>query len=588
MATSQTRSRAAKKPAAKRPTGLRAKWAAADLDALKLSPEVAWFLQSRGYHPPACPPLIKTPEPRTVRGAVFDADRVDHVIASFRRLRHTKGRFAGEPFEPDCWQVAYYLAPVFGWVAKSADSGEYARIITTAWVELPRKNGKTQTASGTAIYLTGADGEAGAQVVCAATNKDQAKFAFDPMKQTVRGSPALGKHFQAFQSKIIHKASGSVFEPVANVGDAQHGRDLHGGIVDEVHLHRTNDLIEAIETGTGSRIQPLILFITTADAGRRHTPYDEKRQRIEKLARGVLKDPTTYGVIFAAEKDDDPFSEATWRKANPGYGISPTKRFMATAANKAKDSPAELASFLRLHLGIRTKQQTRYLDLEAWDRNASIIVPEDLKGRRCFGGLDLGSTSDLTALCWVFPSEDWASFDVLLRCWAPEDSIPALDDRTARAASTWVQQGRLTTTPGNVTDYDFIKAQINRDRDEFLVQEIAYDRWNAQQLVNDLLSDGAPMVTMGQGFASMSAPTKDLQRLVLTGTAEKPVIRHGGNPLLRWMVDNFAVAMDPAGNVKPDKANAGDKIDGVVALIMALSRALAVQPQPTQVWGFYA
>jgi phage terminase large subunit-like protein len=467
------------------------------------------------------------------------------------------------------------LAPVFGWVAPSKDSGELARIITTAWVELPRKNGKTTTASGTGIYLTGADGEPGAQVVCAATSKDQAKFAFDPMKQIVRGSPALGKHFEPFQSKIVHKASESVFEPVANVGDAQHGRDLHGGIVDEVHLHKTNDLIEAIETGTGSRIQPLILFITTADAGRRHTPYDEKRTRIEKLARGTLKDPTTYGVIFAAEPSDDPFVEATWKKANPGYGVSPTKRFMASAATKAKDSPAELASFQRLHLGIRTKQQFKFLELGPWDVNASIVDPIRLKGRECFGGLDLGSTSDLTALCWVFP--DGGAFDVMLRCWAPEDSVEKLDERTARAASTWVKQGWLTTTPGNVTDYDFIEAQIGRDRDLFLVKEIAYDRWNAQQLVNNLISDGAPMATMGQGFASMSAPTKDLQRLILTGTEQKPIVRHGGNPLLRWMVDNFAVAMDPAGNVKPDKANAGDKIDGVVALIMALSRALAAQ-----------
>lgn len=587
MATKQTPSRATK-PAAKRPSGLAAKWATADLEALRLSPEVAWYLQERGYRPPTCPPLIKTPEPRWVKGAVFDADRVDVVVGAFRRLRHTKGRFAGQPFEPDCWQVAYYLAPVFGWVAPSKDTGQLARIITTAWVELPRKNGKTQTASGTGIYLTGADGEPGAQVVCAATNKDQAKFAFDPMKQVVRNSPDVGKHFNAFQSKIIHKASGSTFEPVANVGDAQHGRDLHGGIVDEVHLHKTNDLIEAIETGTGSRIQPLVLFITTADAGRRHTPYDEKRTRIEKLARGTLKDPTTYGVVFAAEKDDDPFAEATWRKANPGYGISPTKRFMESAAAKAKDSPAELASFLRLHLGIRTKQQTRYLDLDAWDRNASIVITDNLKGRRCYGGLDLGSTSDLTALCWVFPTEDWSGFEVLLRSWAPEDSIEALDSRTANAASLWVSQGWLTTTPGNVTDYDFIKTQIHRDRDTFLVQDIAYDRWNATQLVNDLMSDGAPMVNMGQGFVSMSAPTKDLQRLVLMGTPEKPVIRHGGNPLLRWMVDNFAVAMDPAGNVKPDKANAGDKIDGVVALIMGLSRALACQPQETEVWGFLA
>jgi phage terminase large subunit-like protein len=535
--------------------------------------------------------LIKTPEPSAVRGARFDPARVDRYIASQRRLRHTKGRFAGFPFEPDPWQVAYYIGPVYGWVAKSPDTGEYARIITTVYIDLPRKNGKTTTAGGTAIYLTGADGESGAQVVCAATQRDQAGFAFDPIKQIVRQSPDLAKHFEAWESKIIHKASGSVFKPVANVGDAQHGADLHGGIVDELHLHKTNDLIEALETGTGSRIQPLILFITTADQGKRHTPYDNKRQRVEKLARGVLKDPTTYGVVFAAEKPeykdgqlvagDDPFVEATWRKANPGYGISPTKRFMASAALKAKDSPAELASFLRLHLGIRTKQETVYLSLEAWDANASMVDPIRLKGRECYGGLDLGSTSDLTALCWVFPDPDGA-FDVLLRCWTPEDALVNLDSRTAGAASGWVKAGWLSTTPGNVTDYDFIRAQINRDRDEFIVNELAYDRWNATQLVNDLTSEGAPMVTMGQGFVGMSAGTKDLQRLLLVGAKAdsggvpvKPMIRHGGNPLLRWMVDNFAVVMDPAGNVKPDKANARDKIDGVVALIMGLSRAVA-------------
>jgi phage terminase large subunit-like protein len=549
------------------------KWADVDLEALKLSAEVGWYLESRGYGVPDCPPLIKTPEPSEVPGAVFDAERVDRVIRAFRQLRHTKGRFAGQVFDPDVWQVAYYLAPVFGWVAKSKDTGDYARIITTVYIDIPRKQGKSTLAGGTGMYLTAGDGEPGAQVIAAATNREQAGFVFAPIKQLAKSSPGLSKFVKAYQNKIVHPASGSYFQPVANVGDAQHGADLHGGVVDELHLHKTNDLIEAIETGTGSRIQPLILFITTADQGKRHTPYDEKRQRVEKLARGALVDPTMFGVVFAAEATDDPFIEATWKKANPGYGISPTRRYMAQAAKKAEDSPAELASFLRLHLGLRTKQETRYLDLGAWDNNASIVIPENLLGRECYGGLDLGSTSDLTALAWVFPHDD--AFDVLLRCWTPEDALDHLDARTAGAASGWVKQGWLSTTPGNVTDYDFIKAQIGRDRDDFIVQEVAYDRWNATQLVNDLMAEGAPMLTMGQGFASMSAPTKDLQRMLLKGTPEHPIIRHGGNPALRWMVDNFAVAMDPAGNVKPDKANAGDKIDGVVALIMALARALA-------------
>ena len=568
-------------------------WADADPDELKISPEVAWYLESRGYQVPECPPLIKTPEPRTVAGARFDPVRVDRVIAAFRQLRHTKGRFAGQRFDPDVWQVAYMIAPVAGWVHRSPDSGAWVRIITIAYFDMPRKNGKTTTAAGFGIYLTAADGEHGAQVIAAATTMGQAGFVFEPIRQIVSKSPGLRAHLRALKHRITHPASGSYFQPIANAGDAQHGADVHGAIVDELHLHKDMALIEALETGTGSREQPLIIYITTADAGRRHTPYDEKRSLIEKLARGVLERPTTYGVVFAAEKPeyqdgklvrgDDPFAETTWAKANPGYGVSPTRRYMVEAAEKAKDSPAELARFLRLHLGIRTKQETRYLDIDKWDVNASMVDLVRLKGQRCFGGLDLGATSDLTALVWVFPADDGA-FDVLMRCWAPEDSLPDLDARTADAASGWVRQGWLTTTPGDVTDYDFIEAQINRDRDEFVVAEVAYDRWNAQQIVNNLVSDGAPMITMGQGFASMSAPTKDLQRLIKVGAQTdddglpvKPLIRHGGNPLLRWMVDNFAVAMDPAGNVKPDKANAGDKIDGVVALIMALARAVAAR-----------
>lgn len=568
-------------------------WADADLDELRLSPEVAWYLQDRGYPPPDCPPLIKTPEPREVPGARFDPARVDRVINAFRQLRHTKGRFAGQRFDPDVWQVAYLIAPPAGWVHRSQDSGNWVRIITICYFDMPRKNGKTTTAAGWGIYLTAADGEQGAQVVAAATTREQAGFVFEPIRQLVNKSPGLKRHLRALKHRITHPASGSYFQPIANAGDAQHGADIHGAIVDELHLHKDMVLIEALETGTGSREQPLIIYITTADAGRRHTPYDEKRSLIEKLARGVLKRATTYGVVFAAEKPeyadgvlvkgDDPFAFSTQKKANPGLSVSPTVRFMEEAAEKAKDNPAELARYMRLHLGIRTKQETRYIEVDQWDVNASMVDPTRLAGRECYGGLDLGSTSDLTALAWVFPAEDGA-FDVLLRCWAPEDSIADLDARTADAASVWVKQGWLTTTPGNVTDYDFIEAQINRDCDEFDVQEIAYDRWGAGQLVNNLLNEGAPMITHGQGFASMSAPTKDLQRMVRVGAKTdddglpvKPLIRHGGNPCLRWQVDNFAVAMDPAGNVKPDKKNAGDKIDGVVALIMALARAVAAR-----------
>lgn len=561
---------------------------AEELERLRISPEVAWYLLSRGIPLPDCPPLFKTPEPRDEPGAQFDAERVDKVIAVFMALRHTKGRLAGRPLKPDPWQVAYILAPVFGWIHYDDDLAMWVRIIRTLYVELPRKNGKTTLAGGIGIYLTCADGEQGAQVIAAATTLDQAEFVFGPIKKLADDSPMLSANVQTFKRKIVHRRTGSYFQPVANAGDAQHGADLHGGVVDELHLHKTNDLVEAIETGTGSRAQPLLVFITTADASRVETPYDRKRTLIEKLDRGVLKDPATYGIVFGADPKDDPLSEETQRKANPGFGISPTRAYLRQAAVKAQQSPADMASYLRLHLNIRTKQSEKYLDLNAWNRNAAMVDPTRLKGRQCWGGLDLASTSDLCAYSLVFPDEDRGGWDVLFRFWTPEENIRNLDRRTADGASGWVKNRFLVATPGNVADYDFIEASIERDLDEYDVQEIAYDRWNSSQLVNSLVSQGAPMVTMGQGFASMSAPTKELQRLLLQGTEERPIVRHGGNPVARWMLDNFAVTTDPAGNVKPAKDKAADKIDGIVALIMALGRATAAQPEEIEVWGFQA
>ena len=548
-----------------------------ELARLKLSPEVAYYLISRGIPLPDCPPLFKTPEPRDEPGARFDPDRVDRALKTFSNLRHTKGRFARKPLVPDPWQVAYIIAPVFGWVHFDDDFGIYVRIIRTLYVELPRKNGKSTLAGGIAIHLTCADGEEGAQVITAVTTLGQAEFVFAPVKQLAEQSPALRKHVTPYKAKIVHDRTASYFQPVANAGDAQHGADLHGGIVDELHLHKTNDLVEAIETGTGSRVQPLIVFITTADDSRIETPYARKRALVEQLTRGALRDATTYGVVWGVDEKAegfDPYSEDTQRAANPGFGISPTRAYLRQAAARAQQSPADHASYLRLHLGVRTKQQTKYLDLDAWNRNASLVDEQALTGRACWGGLDLSSTSDLTALSWVFPDEDRGGYDLLWRIWIPEAAVRDLDKRTAGAASAWVKSGHLITTPGEVVDYDIIRSTITVDSERFDVREIAYDRWNSTQLVTDLDKDGAPVASMGQGFASMSGPTKELKRLMLLGREDAPILRHGGQPVARWTVDNFAVEMDAAGNVKPSKRNAGEKIDPVVALIMALSRAV--------------
>jgi phage terminase large subunit-like protein len=539
---------------------------------LKLSPEVEWYLLDRGIGLPDCPPTIKTPEPSEEPGAIFDPERVDKVLASFKLLRHTQGRWAGRPLMPDPWQVAYIIAPVFGWVRWNEDAGSYCRIITDLYVDVPRKNGKSTLSGGLAIYLTCADGEAGAQVVAAATTKEQAGFVFAPVKILAEKSPGLKPFVKPFANRIVHPGTGSYFQVIANAADAQHGANIHGAIIDELHVHKSPELVEALETGRGSRTQPLIVIITTADDGRPNTIYSRRRLRVEQAASGSIKAPHIFGVIWGADADDDPFAESTWKKTNPGYGVSPTRNYLKTQAAEAQQSAVELAKFQRLHLGIRTKQVTRYISLEEWDRNRSLIVEERLAGRPAWGGLDLGNVSDLTSLCWVFPQG--SAYDAVWRFWMPEDQVSSLDKRTAGSAREWIRDGWIEVTPGATTDYDYVIEQIKRDQKTFAVKEIGFDPWNSNQLTKQLLAERAPLVEVRQGYRTMSPAMKECKRLLAAGTFATPLLRSGANPVIRWMTDNLSIASDPSGNVKPDKSKAADKIDGWSALATAMSRAM--------------
>jgi phage terminase large subunit-like protein len=548
--------------------------------AADLSPEIQWYLEARGHETPTCTPLIRTPEPRNVKGAQFDPARVDRVIEALGALRHTKGKWAGRPIVPTATQVAYIIAPVFGWTAPNSE-GERHRIIRDAYVEMPRKGAKTTLVSGLATVLAFADDEMGAEVLMGAASRDQAGQAFKPIAALAKNSKTLlDAGIKPTKVDIVQESTGSFIKAVSSRGDLAHGANVHGGLVDELHVHKNPDLLEAIESGTGARTQPLVFIITTADDGQTTSVYAQRRDLIEKLGSRTLKAPAMYGVVFAAEEDDDPFDPATWARANPLYPVTPSPEFMKAASEKAQSSPAQLASFLRLHLGIRAKQDKRFFDLPRWDRNASTVDLTKLEAARAFGGLDLGSVSDLTALVWLFP--DSPGYDVLCRFWMPEEALDALDAKTARTASGWVKDGHITLTPGDVTDYDYIKAQVQRDLDEFDVQGIGFDRWNSSQLVIDLEAEGAPMVKVGQGVQSMSAPLKELERLVKAGTAPKPLLRHGGNPVLRWMADNLRIYSDASGNIKPDKARSMDKIDGISALTTGMALAMPAEQAATK------
>lgn len=552
-----------------------------ELERLKLSPEVAFYLISRGIPLPQPwqVPLWKTPEPGQLGDEYrFDPHRVDRVLKAFSRLRHTQGRWAGKPLRPDPWQVAYFFAPVFGWLRFDDEAQAWVRVIRTAMKDVPRKNGKTTTAGGVAVYLTGADGEQGAQVLAVAASKDQAGYCFAPIKALVEKSPRLKSAFKPFAKKIIHPASGSYFAVASSVGDLLHGANVHGAVIDELHVHKTRDTVDAVETGTGARSQPLVVIITTPDDGKPGTIYAEKRLYLEQLARHVFTDPSFYGVVFAAAESEadlyarglDVFGEQAWKLANPGYGISPTRAFLEAEARKAEKTPAGLSRYLRLHLGIRTKQVTRYIRLQDWDNASAGYVDEELLwGRECHAGLDMGSTSDLTALCLLFPDRPQDRYIALWRFWLPEAKLPELNRRTAGNADAWVRQRWLFTTPGNVFDPSVVIAQLEHDRDNFRIVTAGYDRWGANDVSRKCSEDGLTMVGVGQGFASLSAPTKEILRLTLGGRLE-----HGGNPVMRWMIDNLAVAIDPAENVKPDKARAADKIDGFSALATAMKECM--------------
>jgi phage terminase large subunit-like protein len=564
------------------PTKTRSRTPAADREpdpVAPLSPEIRAYLKARNLTVPRwCRPSTRTPEPRDVPGAVFSFDAVDRVVRALRTMRHTQGKWRGRPLEPDPWQVAFVLAPVFGWLAPN-DEGIYVRIIRNAYVDLPRKNGKTTLAAGLALYLGFADGESGAQIVAVAASKDQARKCYDPAAQICKRSPQMhAAGVVAMRNRIVRQSDGSYFEVASALGDLLHGANVHGAVVDELHVHKTPDVLDAVESGTGAREQPLVIIITTPDDGTPHTVYANKRHYVDQLARGTFADPSQYGVVFGVRETDNPFAEATWRRANPGYGVAPTAEFMRAEARKARNSPIALARFQRLNLGIRTKQGTRFFTLSQWDRSAGMVREDRLAGRTAYGGLDLAATTDLAALCWLFPDDDGEGFDALWRIWTPESQVSALDKRTAGAASLWVKQGWLTTTPGDVIDYDVIKSRVLDDLDAFTVAGLGVDPWNATHLTNQLTGEGVPIASVRQGFVTLSPALKTVKRLLVSGTARRPLLRTGGNPVARWCADNLAVATDAAENVKPDKARATDKIDAISALVTAMALGMAHQP----------
>jgi len=501
------------------------------------------------------------------RGLWFDEDAAAHALEFFpTHLRHWKGEWAGKPFDLSPWQV-FCIREVFGW--KREDGTRRYRM---ALIEIPRKNGKTTFAAGIGLYLEFADHEPGAEIYSTATTRDQARIVWRDAEKMVRASPLLSEYGRISQTAITVMESGSTFQPLSSEAGSLEGKNPHGNIVDELHAHKNREVWDVMDTAMGARRQPLTLAITTAGVYDPESIGFEVHTRGMQILEGMLDDDATFVFIAAAEPDDDWTDPAVWIGANPNYGVSVYPSYLEGQCSKAKASPAALNPFLRRHLNIWTSSISRWLDPIQWQACNAEAFPEDLLGLECFGGLDLASTLDIAAFVAAFP-DPAGNLDVVCRFWIPAENVAERVRRDRVPYDVWIRDGWLIATPGNVIDYGWIRKEIGEFADKHDLLEIGVDRWNASQLLVWLDQDGIDTVATSMTMGTLSDATKALEGLVRSGK-----LAHGDNPILRWMAANTAVMEDSNGNMKPDKKAATEKIDGIVALILAIDRLNRHEP----------
>ena len=501
------------------------------------------------------------------KGSHYDKDAADHAVCFIEKFCcHTKGRWDGKPFELIDWQEQI-IRDIFGTIKENG-----YRQFNTAYVEIPKKQGKSELAAAVALYLLCADFEPGAEVYGCAADRNQAQIVFDVALQMVKRCPALEKKMsiRPSQKEMEYLPTGSKYKALSADVANKHGFNIHGVIFDELHTQPNRKLFDVMTKGSGdARMQPLYFLITTAGNDVNSICY-EQHQKAKDILEGRKQDATFYPVIFGADDDEDWTDPKVWKKANPSLGITVGIDKVETACEQAKQNPAEENAFRQLRLNQWVKQSVRWMPMDKWDACAFAANEDALEGRVCYGGLDLSSTTDITAFVLVFPPLDEEDkYTVLPYFWVPEDTLELRVKRDHVMYDLWKKQGFIQTTEGNVIHYGYIEKFIEELGNRFNIREIAFDRWGPVQMVQNLEGMGFTVVPFGQGFKDMSPPTKELMKLTL-----EERIAHGGHPVLRWMMDNIYVRTDPAGNIKADKEKSTEKIDGAIATIMALDRAI--------------
>ena len=506
----------------------------------------------------------------------YDKKKADRAVTFIENLCHTKGKWAGTPFWLLPWQEQL-IRDIFGIVKPDGN-----RQFRTAFVEICKKVGKSELAAAVALYLLYADNEPSAEVYGAAADRQQASIVFDVAKQMVEMSPALMKRckLMAATKRIVNYGNAGYYQVLSAEVGGKHGFSVSGLVFDEIHTQPNRQLYDVLTKGSSDARQNPLHFIITTAGNDRHSIAFELHTKAVDILEGRRVDPTFYPVVYGLKDDEDWEDEANWYKVNPSLGYTVDIERLRDAYREAKQNPADEITFKWLRMNMWVSSTTAWIPDAIYMRGNEPIDMDALEGRDCYAGLDLSSTGDITALVLMFPPRDKdEKYIVLPFFWVPEDTIPRRVKANSVPYDVWEKQGHILATEGNVIHYDFIEKFIYDLAEKYHILEIAVDRWNATQMIQNLEGEGFTIVPFGQGFSSMSAPTKEFYRLLMEGQ-----IIHGGHPVLRWMAGNVVIDTDPAGNIKVTKAKSKEKIDGIVAAIMALDRCIRQEGQGGSVY----
>ncbi|EAW0247187.1 terminase large subunit [Salmonella enterica] len=522
------------------------------------------------------------------RGIYFSEPRAQHILNFYKFVPHVKGALAGQPIELMDWHV-FILINIFGFVIPlvNEETGEavlrndgsgrpvMVRRFRTAYNEVARKNAKSTLSSGVGLYMAGTDGEGGAEVYSAATTRDQARIVFEDAKNMVKkAKPTLGRLFEFNKLAIYQEQTASKFEPLSSDANNLDGLNIHCGIVDELHAHKTRDVWDVLETATGARLQSLLFGITTAGFNKEGICYELRDYAIKVLrgynseVEGAVKDDTFFAIIFTLDKDDDPFDETVWQKANPGLGICKRWDDLRRLAKKAKEQVSARVNFFTKHMNIWVTAESAWMDMIKWE-NCEFIAPRhELKTYPMWAGVDLAHKIDICAAVKLWRADNGhAHAD--FKFWLPKGRLEKCSAQMAQMYRKWAELGKLELTDGDVIDHAQIKADFLEWISGENLKETGFDPWSATQFSLALAEEGVPLVEVPQTVRNFSESMKEVESLVYGGR-----FHHSNHPVMNWMMSNVTVKPDKNDNIFPNKSTPEAKIDGPAALFTAMSRML--------------